>query len=133
MNENEFDFDTEFMTDEEVEEMLDGFIFEVLGNKIEADENRTAIVNPHRVQQVLCTYEILKRLTRGTNAKVIYDLYEPYKSMGVVSVIGSDLIFGNTEWFTKAMKLASNFEVYSKTDGTVQVDFTFHSLTVAID
>lgn len=133
MNENEFDFDTEFMTDEEVEEMLDGFIFEVLGNKIEADENRTAIVNPHRAQQVLCTYEILKRLTRGTNAKVIYDLYEPYKSMGVVSVIGSNLIFGNTEWFTKAMKLASNFEVYPKTDGTVQIDFTFHGLTVAID
>lgn len=133
MNENEFDFDTEFMSDEEVEEMLDSFIIETLGNKIEADENRTAIVNPHRVQQVLCTHEILKRLTRGTNAKVVYDLYEPYKSMGIVSVIGSNLMFENTEWLIKAMKLASNFEVYPKTDGTVQIDFTFHGLTIAID
>ena len=33
----------------------------------------------------------------------------------------------------KAVELASNFEVYPKTDGTVQMDFTFHGLTRAID
>lgn len=76
---------------------------------------------------------MLKYLTKGTKAKVTYALHEPYKSMGVVSVVGSDLLFRNTEWFMKAVELASNFEVYPKTDGTVQMDFTFHGLTRAID
>ena len=132
MNENELGFDTEFMSDAEVEEMLDNLVT-TIGDEAAADDSQTAIINPYRIQQVLYTYKVLKYLTKGTKAKVTYALHEPYKSMGVVSVVGSDLLFRNTEWFMKAVELASNFEVYPKTDGTVQMDFTFHGLTRAID
>ena len=100
---------------------------------MQTDDSQTAIINPYRIQQVLYTYKVLKYLTKGTKAKVSYELHTPYKSMGSVSVVGSDLLFRNTEWFMKAVELASNFEVYPKTDGTVQMDFTFHGLTRAID
>lgn len=132
MNEHELGFDTEFMGDAEVEEMLDNLVT-TIGDEAAADDSQTAIINPYRIQQVLYTYKVLKYLTKGTKAKVTYALHEPYKSMGVVSVVGSDLLFRNTEWFMKAVELASNFEVYPKTDGTVQMDFTFHGLTRAID
>lgn len=132
MNECEFDFDTEFMSDEEVDEMLDNIIISV-AEQAAAEDNRTSIINPYQINRVVYTYRILKYLTRGTKAKVTYTLHEPYKSMGVVSIVGSDLMFRNTEWFIKAIEFASNFNVYPKTDGTVQIDFTFHGLTKAID
>jgi hypothetical protein len=50
-----------------------------------------------------------------------------------VSVTGKDLLFRKTEWFMKEVELASNFEVYPKTDGTVQMNFTFHGLTKPIE
>lgn len=132
MNEQELGFDTEFMSDAEVEEMLDNLVT-TIGDEAAADDSQTAIINPYRIQQVLYTYKVLKYLTKGTKAKVSYELHAPYKSMGSVSIVGSDLLFRNTEWFMKAVELASNFEVYPKTDGTVQMDFTFHGLTRAID
>lgn len=132
MNEYELGFDTEFTSDSEVEEMLDHLVT-TIGDEAAADDRRTAIINPYRIQQVLYTYKVVKYLTKGTAAKVTYTLHEPYRSMGVVSVVGSDLLFRNTEWFVKAIELASNFEVYPKTDGTVQINFTFHGLTRAID
>lgn len=132
MNEHELGFDTEFTSDAEVEEMLDNLVITV-GDEAAADDSQTAIINPYRIQQVLYTYKVIKYLTKGTKARVTYTLHEPYKSMGVVSVVGSDLLFRNTEWFMKAVELASNFEVYPKTDGTVQMDFTFHGLTRAIE
>ena len=132
MNEQELGFDTEFMSDAEVEETLDNLVT-AIGDEAAADDSHTAIINPHRIQQVLYTYKVLKYLTKGTKAKVSYELHAPYKSMGSVSIVGSDLLFRNTKWFMKAVELASNFEVYPKTDGTVQMDFTFHGLTIAID
>lgn len=132
MNEHELSFDTEFMSDEEVEEMLDNIV-STIGEKLSSDDIKTSIINPYRVKQVLYTYNMLKCLTKGTNANVYYKLHSPYKSMRCVSVTGSCLLFRNTELFMKAIELASNFEVYPKTDGTVQMNFTFHGLTMAID
>lgn len=124
-------FNTEFMSDADVEEMLDNLVTTV-GNKAIVDDNKPAVINPERIQQLLYTYKIVKYLTKGTKAKVSYTLHEPYKSMGYVSVTGSSIQFGNTEWFLKAVELASNFEVFPKTDGTVEMNFTFHGLTKMI-
>lgn len=131
-NEHELGFDTEFMSDEEVEEMLDNLVT-TIGDEIAADNSHVAIINPYRIQQVLYTYKVMKYLAKGTKAKVSYKLHSPFKSMGSVSVVGTDMLFRNTEWFIKAVELASNFEVYPKTDGTVQMNFTFHGLTRIVD
>jgi len=133
MNNEELGFDTEFMTDEEVEQMLDSIVASV-GESAEMDDRRTSIVNPYKLQQVLYTYKVLKYLTKGTKGtKVSYELYEPYRSMGSVSVVGKNLMFRKPEWFMKAVELANNFEAYPKTNGTVQMNFTFHGLTSPIE
>ena len=126
------DFEKEFMSDSEVEEMLES-LTDLIGEQAENEDNKTSIINPKKVQAVLYTYRVLKYLTKGTNAKVIYALNEPYKSMGSVSIVGKELTFSNPKWFMVAVKLASNFNVYPKTNGTVQMDFTFHGLTISLD
>ena len=133
MNNEEFDFDTEFMTDEEVEEMLDSIVL-AAAEQAAAEDSKPSIINPHRIQRVLYTYKVLKYLTKDVGGtKVSYELHEPYKSMGSVSIAGKNLVFRKPEWFMKAVELADNFEAYPKTDGTVQIDFTFHGLTVPIE
>lgn len=126
------DFDTEFMTDDEVEEMMDALVLAV-AEQIAEDESRASILNPDKLKEMQFTYKAMKYMTRGTNAKVSYKLHEPFQSMGSVSVTGKDIVIRKAKWFSKAVELASNFEAYPKTDGTVCMTFTFHNLTVPIE
>lgn len=134
MSKNEdYGFDTEFMTDEEVEQMID-FLTNALAEKIEAEHSKTSMVNIARIQRVSYVYKVMKYLTRGqVGVEVRYALHTPYHSMGYVSVVGKKLVFRKPEWFMKAVELSNNFEVYPKTNGTVQMNFTFHGLTAPIE
>lgn len=132
MDNQEFDFESEYVSDSEIEEAMDSLVISV-ANDIAQDESRTSIINPYRMQQVLYTYKVMKYLMKGTSAKVTYKLHEPYQSMGSVSVTGKDIEFKKVSWFLRAAELASNYEVYPKTDGTVCMTFTFHGITTPIE
>ena len=132
MGNQEFDFESEYASDSEIEEAMDSLVISV-ANDIAQDESRTSIINPYRMQQILYTYKVMKYLMRGTSAKVTYKLHEPYQSMGSVSVTGKDIEFKKVSWFIRAAELASNYEVYPKTDGTVCMTFTFHGITTPIE
>ena len=125
MSKNEdYGFDTEFMTDEEVEQMLDSIVASV-GDAASDDNSRASVVN---------VYKVMKYLAKGQKGvKVDCKLHTPYNSMGYVSVVGKKLAFRKPEWFMKAVELSNNFEVYPKTNGTVQMNFTFHGLTTPIE
>lgn len=132
MGNQEFDFESEYASDSEIEEAMDSLVISV-ANDIAQDESRTSIINPYRMQQLLYTYKVMKYLMKGTSAKVTYKLHEPYQSMGSVSVTGKDIEFKKVPWFIRAAELASNYEVYPKTDGTVCMTFTFHGITTPIE
>lgn len=132
MGNQEFDFESEYASDSEIEEAMDSLVISV-ANDIAQDESRTSIINPYRMQQLLYTYKVMKYLMKGTSAKVTYKLHEPYQSMGSVSVTGKDIEFKKVSWFIRAAELASNYEVYPKTDGTVCMTFTFHGITTPIE
>ena len=132
MDNQEFDFESEYASDSEIEEAMDSLVISV-ANDIAQDESRTSIINPYRMQQILYTYKVMKYLMKGTSAKVTYKLHEPYQSMGSVSVTGKDIEFKKVSWFLRAAELASNYEVYPKTDGTVCMTFTFHGITTPIE
>lgn len=132
MGNQEFDFESEYASDSEIEEAMDSLVISV-ANDIAQDESRTSIINSYRMQQILYTYKVMKYLMKGTSAKVTYKLHEPYQSMGSVSVTGKDIEFKKVSWFLRAAELASNYEVYPKTDGTVCMTFTFHGITTPIE
>ena len=123
------DFETEFQSEEELEQAFDEMI-ESIRADIEDEEGRVTILNGLRLKQLQFTYSVLKFLTRGTDAEVSYKLYEPFKTMGSVSVEGRLLEFDNPEWFARAAEFASNTEVYPLNNNRVRLTFTFHGLTV---
>ena len=81
-----------------------------------------------RIYQMLYSYLALRHITKGRNVKVKYELFEPSKNMGYISVTGRKIDYQNSKVFKTVTALATNFEAYPKTNGTVQLNFTFHKL-----
>ena len=81
-----------------------------------------------RICQMLYSYLALRHITKGRNVKVKYELFEPSKNMGYISVAGRKIDYQNSKVFKTVTALATNFEAYPKTNGTVQLNFTFHKL-----
>ena len=126
------EFEIEFCSEDEVWEMLDNTIT-AIGEAIETDENKPAMLNPIRFQQMQFAYGVIKYLTQNTDTKLTYTLNEPYMSMGSISVEGRCLEFTNAVWFARAAKFASNTEIYPLENGTIKLTLTFHGITRPIE
>lgn len=122
------DFDWNLLSDAEIEQRMDEII-EGLRPGIEADDAKISILSEDRLHQLEFTYLVMRYLTQGTDATVSYKLYEPFKTMGSVSVEGKSLDFDNPKWFIRAAEFASNVEVYPLANDRVRMTFTFHGLT----
>jgi hypothetical protein len=125
-------FETTFESDDEITAAFDAFVDSVR-NDIERDEQKVTMLNTKRMEQLQFTYAMMKYLTKGTDAKLSYKLYEPFKTMGSVSVEGKLLEFDKPEWFARAAEFASNTEVYPLAKNKVRLTFTFHGLTAPIE
>lgn len=108
--------------DKELNEFLD-----FLTAAIQKDAH-PSIINVDNVKKVSTVFAIMKKLTEGTSAVVTYKLCSPFRSSGSVTVVGKKISFRNTKLFLEAVNLAENFDVYTKTDGTIQMDFGFNGL-----
>lgn len=125
---NEFEY-PDFMTEDEIDEIECALAAEVM-EEIQKEMSGTLVLNPVAVKNLLLIYEIMKRLVKGTKATVKYSINKPMHHMGVVSVTSKNAQFTNTKWFATAIKLASNFDVYGRSNGDVTIDFGFNNITV---
>ena len=132
MTEKEFDLEFSSMTEEEIDKMLDDAVLSI-GEMILEEESKTSIINPQRIKEILITYNTLKFLAKGTGAKVTCKLHDEFHSVGTVSVMGRNVTFNHSEWFVKACQLASNIDIYPRTDNKVRLDLTFYGLTKPIE
>ena len=124
-------FEFEFNSEDDIEEMFDSFVDKIRENII-ADEEKVTILNPLRLAQIRFTYSVMRYLTKGTDIMVTYKLNEPSKAMGSVSVEGETLEITNSKWFARAVEFANNIEIYPLAKGGVRLTFTFHNLTTPI-
>lgn len=125
--ENNFDFEA----NESFEE-LDNAVL-ATGEMLLAEDNKDSIINPLKVKQISLVYNEMKNLCKGKDIQVTYTLHQPLKSMGCISLLGKDISFTQTKRFIKACNIASNIDIYPKTDGNVRIDLTFHGLTNPIE
>ena len=103
-----------------------------LAKQIEEEEARPAIINPVGMARIMEAYRILADSMEELGAEVTYELHEPLKSFGSINITSSDYIITNTEEFGRAVLLASNCEVYARTDGNICISLGFHGLTKPI-
>lgn len=124
-------FDYTFVSDEELEFALDEMI-KSFRDDIERAEAETTILSPGRMEQFQFAYAALKYIMKDKNVQISYKLYEPFKTMGSISVEGKSLEFFNPEWFSRIAEFATNTEVYPLAKNAVRMTFTFHGLTKSI-
>jgi len=109
------------------------FMLEKLYKKICREENKTSVNNPKKIALVSAVFKTLSQNVTGTNVRVTCKVNEPFRSMACVSVNGFNIFFKDPTLFAKCARLASNIDCYPKTDGSVQIDFTFHGITVTLE
>lgn len=125
-------FDKTFSSKNELEQALDDLV-SVLEDDIESDDEKVTMLDVLKLKQIQFVYAALQYITRGMDAKVSYQLNEPFKTMGSVSVEGPVLEFDEPELFSRIAEFASNTEVYPLAKSRVRMTFTFHGLTKPIE
>lgn len=120
------DFDINILTTEEKNAMIDEMLSTIGNNMDEHFEGMT--VEHDKVKEVVRAYKLLQHIAQGRNIKVTYRLHKPYKNIGCVSVTGKDIYFTDTKGFVLLTDLAANVDIYPKTTGVTQIDFTFVGL-----
>lgn len=126
------DFDEMADLSQEEFEHLDA-IMSAFGEQIEADEERTSFLNLDTKRLMTASFLAIKKAIEGKSVKMQYYLHEPYTSMGYISITGKDVYVADPKMFSAISQLASNMEVFPKTDGSIQINLTFHGLTEHIN
>ena len=123
----EHDFKKGCEDEQQIEKELDNFIIE-LGSLIKKQEKGTFVTNPECLRRIAFVYKAMRHIVRGSGVKISYELNQPFISSGSVTIIGKRINIENPSLFVKAARLANTFEVYPKTNKTVQLDFGFDGL-----
>lgn len=119
--------------DEFEEKELDEAFLEALIDQLSEEEAKPAIVNPARMTHIGFSYAVMKYLTKDIpGGRVSYQLNEPFKEVGSVSVEAANLCFSKTEWFARAAEFANNMEVYPLENGMVRLTLTFFGIATKI-
>jgi len=108
-------------------------LLKAVAKEIQIEDNKTQMINPKKIRHLLSVHKFLKSAVRGSGVKVTYKLCEPYKNTGSITINGKNITFNKPEQLIKAINASANFEVYPKTNGTVEMNFTFYGLTVPIE
>lgn len=125
-------FEVKFLSDAELEQAMDEVV-NGIKDDINKDELRTTILNPLKMEQFKFAYAALQYIMKGKDVQISYKMYEPFKTMGSITVEGAILEFDKPEWFARIAEFASNTEIYPLTKNAVRMTFTFHGLTTPIE
>lgn len=93
---------------------------------------RPEILNPVRMSQMMSAYNSLLEVVNGSGVEITYEIHEPSVNSGSISLIGANINIINTKEFINAVEKSDNFDVYTRTDKTVCIDFMFYDLTVLV-
>lgn len=125
VNMNNDQYGDEIILDEETEAVI-----EALGEQIEQSADGVYMLNMPRVHEFVSCARELKRQLRGAKFTVALD--EMIPGCGVILVESKCFTVKNTVKFAEAIKLASNYEIYPKTNGETMFALTFYGLKTKI-
>lgn len=121
-----FDFTKD--DDDDFSEIDDDLIMTV-ASIVQFYESQPHVNDKEREELVKRTYELVKSTACGKKVKVKCILHEPFPSSGNVQVSGMRVTFRDSKKFAMAMEMADGFEIETKTNGPVSMNFYFNHLT----
>lgn len=106
---------------------LEEFI-KLYGDTILKEESRNYVAVDEKKNIFLYTRENIGKCISG--AKIKSGVFKPFKSMAYISITGRNIMVTDTVTFVELAKLASNVEFSLKTNGDVDIDFTYNGFAV---
>lgn len=120
----------EDMSGEELREFDD--IISSIWEMIENEEHGVSVVNDKRVREFILCESILRRVLTGRGIRIEVVPHDGFASVGVIRVSARNLTVKDPIAFSRAVNLASNYEIYPKTDGKIMFALTFYGMTKKI-
>ena len=102
-------------------------------DKMKAEECRVSYVDAEREMEYQTCCELLKTALKGSKAKIQCVPHDNSASVGVIRILAKRLIIRDPTAFARATALASNYEVYPRTDGTIMFALTFYGMTKKLE
>ena len=95
-------------------------IAEVESNKVKPCQER--------IVEIEKDYQAIKTIMSGNDVDITIGLHEPFNSMGFITIEGLGININNTSVFADIIRNADVAEIYSKTNGNVVIDLTYHDV-----
>jgi len=103
-------------------------IIEAIGAAIVAEETEPQLLDVERLLQMMTALRQLKAIA-WESWKITYSIYEPYTSMGVISIEAAEFTFENLQALQRVLVNASNVEIYPLLNDNLKMNITFHGIT----
>ena len=92
------------------------------------DEAGVQVTNPNRMREFQFCAEVMKSLF-GNSASIEVIPHDDFPSVGTIRILSNRFRFKDPVKFARAAKLASNYEIYPRTDGKLMMALTFYGMT----
>ena len=96
---------------------------------IEEEESGVSFVNTERVKEFVTCEMALRELLKGSRSTMEVVPHDGFSSVGVIRVLTEGFTIKDTQSFAEATSLASNYEIYARTDGKLMFALTFYGMT----
>lgn len=97
--------------------------------QVKEEEFRPHVIIQSNDDAVTKDFEFARKAFKKRGVRVTLNLHDPFPSMGSISVLGKTIVLNDVNALRKLCESASNIDIYPRTDGKVQIDFTYHGLT----
>ena len=96
---------------------------------IENEESGVSFANAQRVGEFYACGEMIRYALDGDGIDISVIAHDKFASVGTIRVIGRRFSVTDTQLFAKALRMASNYELYPRLDGALVLALTFYGLT----
>ncbi len=93
---------------------------------IQAVDKKEHVNDSKKIELMDLCSDLLREATE--DVRITSVINAPFKSMGYISLTGEEITITSPKKYLVAASLASNIDIYPKTDGTVRMDLTFHGI-----
>ena len=107
-------------------------ILEALGEQLQREAEGVYILNVPRAREFSDCYRELKHQLHGSRTKLSWEMDEMLPGCAVIRAESRGFRVKNTAKFAAALRLASNYEIYPKTNGNIMLALTFYGLKTKI-
>ena len=86
------------------------------------------MTNVKRTEAFHSAFNVMKQIIRGKDVMISEISHQPILSASTISITGRDIRITRPDALSSVLKVASNAEILSKTDGSVEINITFYDV-----